>query len=311
ATLTWNAASGAVSYNVKRSTTSGGTYTTISTAGAVTTTSYPDTGLTNGTTYYYVVSAVNGAGESANSTEASATPQPPAPAAPTGLTATPGDHQVALSWGASSGATGYNVYRSATSGSYTTPLNGSPILGTSYTDSSALNGSTYFYVVRAVNGGGSSGNSNQVSATPQPPIPAPPTGLTATPGNNQVALSWSGSGGATSYNVKRSATSGSGYATISGPSGTLTTTSFNDPGAVNGATYYYVVTAQNGGGESGNSAEVSITLAPSAPGPLVATAGDGQVALSWGASSGATSYNVKRSTTSGGPYALVTSVSGT
>src|SRR4029077_8629209 len=118
ATLTWNAASGAVSYNVKRSTTSGGTYTTISTAGAVTTTSYPDTGLTNGTTYYYVVSAVNGAGESANSTEASATPQPPAPAEPRGGSGctTAGDQPVSLSWTAPGGAVdSYNVKRGTSS----------------------------------------------------------------------------------------------------------------------------------------------------------------------------------------------------
>jgi hypothetical protein len=73
--LSWTASSGAVSYNIKRSETAGGPYTTVSTAGAVTGTTYIDTGLTNGTTYYYVVSAVNSsATESVNSTEASAVP---------------------------------------------------------------------------------------------------------------------------------------------------------------------------------------------------------------------------------------------
>ena len=85
--LSWTASSGAASYNVKRSTTSGGPYTTIA---SPTTTSYTDTGLTNGTTYYYVVSAVNAAGESANSTQASATPQLVVPSTPTNVTATAG-----------------------------------------------------------------------------------------------------------------------------------------------------------------------------------------------------------------------------
>ena len=63
---------GATSYNVKRSLTSGGTYATI--AAGVTTSSYMDSGLTNGTIYYYVVSAVNANGESGSSNQASATP---------------------------------------------------------------------------------------------------------------------------------------------------------------------------------------------------------------------------------------------
>jgi cellulose 1,4-beta-cellobiosidase len=70
--LAWTASAGATSYNVKRALTAAGPFTTI--ASNVTATSYTNTGLTNGTTYYYVVSAVNAAGQSANSTVASATP---------------------------------------------------------------------------------------------------------------------------------------------------------------------------------------------------------------------------------------------
>src|SRR5690348_8525989 len=89
--LSWAPISGAVSYNVKRSTTSGGPYTIIATG--ITATSYLDTSVTNGTTYYYVVSAVNSCGESGNSNQASATPCS-APASPTGLSATAGNAQV-------------------------------------------------------------------------------------------------------------------------------------------------------------------------------------------------------------------------
>ena len=72
ASLSWSASSGATSYTVKRSTTNGGPYTAVATG--LTGTSHADTGLTNGTTYYYVVSAVNADGESANSAQASVTP---------------------------------------------------------------------------------------------------------------------------------------------------------------------------------------------------------------------------------------------
>lgn len=69
--LVWIAVSGATSYNVKRGTATGGPYTTVS---SPITASFNDTGLTNFTTYYYVISAVNSAGESGGSTQVSATP---------------------------------------------------------------------------------------------------------------------------------------------------------------------------------------------------------------------------------------------
>ncbi len=68
--LTWSAATGATSYNIKRSTTSGGPYPTIGTSSTL---NYTDNDLTIGRTYHYVVSAVNGAGESGNSTQAAVT----------------------------------------------------------------------------------------------------------------------------------------------------------------------------------------------------------------------------------------------
>src|SRR5215470_11396485 len=86
--LTWSASGGAVGYYVKRSTTSGGPYAQVSAQGGVT---FTDTSLTNGTKYFYVVSSYNSKAESANSAEVSATPSAPAPAAPTGLTAGPGN----------------------------------------------------------------------------------------------------------------------------------------------------------------------------------------------------------------------------
>jgi hypothetical protein len=174
ASLTWAAGGGAASYNVKRGTASGGPYTTV---GSPAGTTYADTSLTNGTAYYYVVTAVNATGESGNSNQATATPKaaPTAPAAPLNLTATGGNQQVSLAWTASTGATSYNVKRTATNGGpYTTVA--SPA-GTSYTDTTVTNGTTYYYVVTAVSASGESVNSNQASATPSatPTAPAPPT----------------------------------------------------------------------------------------------------------------------------------------
>src|SRR5207237_3845689 len=91
--------------------------------------------------------------------------QPSAPAPPTGLTATGTAGTVLLNWGSSPGADSYNVKRSSTAGGpYTTIQSG--VLGTAYTDASVVHGTTYYYVVTAVNSLGESGNSNEASATP-------------------------------------------------------------------------------------------------------------------------------------------------
>jgi hypothetical protein len=74
--LSWNAAANATGYNVKQATVSGGLYTTVATNLPFLT--YTNTGLANGTLYYFVVSATNSVGESANSIEASARPVSPA-----------------------------------------------------------------------------------------------------------------------------------------------------------------------------------------------------------------------------------------
>jgi endoglucanase Acf2 len=91
-----------------------------------------------------------------------------APAAPTGLAATARyAYEIDLSWAAPSGAvTGYNVFRGTTAGGESaTPLNATPLTGTTYQDTTVTPGTTYYYVIEAVNGAGSSGHSGEASAT--------------------------------------------------------------------------------------------------------------------------------------------------
>ena len=179
------------------------------------------------------------------------------PSVPVGLMATAGNAQVSLSWTASNGATLYYVRRSATSGGPYAQI--SAPSATSYTDTGLTNGTTYFYVVSAYNSAGQSANSSEMSATPTGPStpPAVPANLQATAGNAQVSLSWTASSGATSYHLKRSTTSGSGYTQIAAP----TATSYTDTGLTNGIAYFYVVSALNTAGESANSAQATATPA--------------------------------------------------
>jgi hypothetical protein len=178
-TLTWTAPVGAVTYNVYRGMSAGAEGTTPIATG-ITATTFTDTGLTNGTVYFYVVTAVNAnvnhvpvlPSESAPSAEVSATAGATAPAAPTNLagvasainTAT---STIVLTWNAVPGATSYRVYRS-TSGNGeagTTPI-ATGLTGTTFTDTTGAFGTTYFYKVTAVNAGAESALSNEASATP-------------------------------------------------------------------------------------------------------------------------------------------------
>ncbi len=304
--LSWNAVGGATSYQVFRSTTSN-TFGTTPLA-TPTTTTLTDTGLTNGTTYYYVVKATNASGTSSASAQVSATPVA-APVAPTGLSATPGNAQVALSWNATPGATGYELFRSATSNTYSsTPLVTMASV-TTYTDSGLSNGTLYYYTLKAVNAGGESASSTEVSATPLA-APSSPVNVVAQAGNAQVALSWDNVANATSYQMFRSTTSNT-FGTL--PTQTVSTAAYNDTGLANGTTYYYVVRAVGVGGTSLPSNQVSATPLSAPVAPVVsAQAGNAQVTLSWGGVTNATSYQVFRSMTSNAFDALPTqTVSGT
>ncbi len=302
ATISWNAAAGATGYNVKRSTTSGSGYTSLGSTPTTSASPYLDSGLAAGT-YYYVVSSINTIAtcESANSSPVTANVAGPCqpPAAPS-VTATPGNNTVGLSWAAVSGAVSYSVARSQTTGTgYVTLGTPTPANGTTYTDSQVVNGTTYYYVVTASNGTCNSGNSTEVSASPACTPPSAPAVPTATATMTSVTLTWNATAGATTYQVKRSTTSGSGYVLLQN----VGVTTFTDTTVVTGTTYYYVVAASNGFCSSANSPQVAVTPAcvpPAAPTAVTATPGNGLVTLSWTAPAGATSYLVYRGTTAGG-----------
>lgn len=212
-------------------------------------------------------------------------PEPTAPLAPTGVTASAGTMRVTLSWAAVSDATSYVVKRSdASGGPYTVVASG--VTGTTFADTANLvGGTTYYYVVAAVNAVGSSPDSAQVSATPLPIAPAVPTGVAASAakaqvnGSTTVTLNWDAASGASSYKVKRG-TSASGPFTV--VANAVSGNSYSDTVTANGTTYYYVVSAVNSGGESANSGVASVRPAGPAPSVLTATAiSRSQIRIAW------------------------------
>jgi fibronectin type 3 domain-containing protein len=287
-------------YRVYQGTTSGNKLV-VATLGNVTTTTR--TGLANGTTYYFTVTAVNATGEGAQATEASATPVS-APGAPTNLTATRGNGQVALTWSApasngGSAITAYKLYRGTTTNTETLVQTLGNV--TSYTDISLSNGTTYYYKVTAVNTVGESALSTEALATPAT-VPGAPAGLTATAGNNQVSLSWTapanGGSAITGYKVFRSTTSGS--ETLLTTLGNVT--SYTDPGLTVGTTYYYKVSAANVVGEGAQSGEASAT--PVAAPPLLGEGFEAGSMTGWTATSTMTATSLSPHTGSFAARAL-------
>ena len=298
--LTWNAVSGATSYKVYRATSQNGTYSLL---GTTTATSYTNAGAKAGTTYYYRVKACNDAGLSPYSNIVSGqskavTPKPSAPVVKIGHSATSGKPM--LTWNAVSGATSYKVYR-ATSQNGTYSLLGT-VTATSYTNTGAKAGTTYYYKVKAVNSAGESAFSNVVSG--KTTVTTLTMGHSASSGKPQ--LTWKAVSGAASYRVYRATAKNGAYSVIN----TTKALTYTNVGAALGTTYYYKVEALNAAGKSmGFSAIVEGKVAPVLAVGYSSVSGKPQ--LTWKAVPGATEYQVYRSTQQNSGYSKINTTTST
>ena len=298
--LTWNAVEGATSYRIYRSTSKGSGYSLL---GTTTATSYTNTGAKAGTTYYYRVKACNDAGLSPYSNVVSGkvksvTPKPSAPVVKIGHSASSGKPM--LTWNAVSGATSYKVYR-ATSQNGTYSLLGS-VTATSYTNTGAKAGTTYYYKVKAVNSAGESAYSNVVSG--RATVTTLTMGHSSTSGKPQ--LTWKAVSGAASYKVYRATAKNGAYSVIN----TTKALTYTNVGAALGTTYYYKVEALNAAGKSlGFSAVVDGKVAPVLAVGYSSVSGKPQ--LTWKAVPGATEYQVYRSTQQNRGYSKINTTTST
>ncbi len=303
--ISWtNNANNATNFLIDRS-TDGVNFSQIASVSATVTT-YHDTSLSPGNTYYYEVEASNAAGNSAFSNVFQAsTVTPPAP--PTNLTATNiTTTEVDLSWtDVATNATGIKILKQLGSNSSQVIVTGLAPTTTSYDITGLTPGSPYIFEVDALNSNGPSGATTIAVDT----LPGQVTGVTATGGAGEVTINWTADQGAVNYNVYR-ATSSGGEGTT--PAWTaIAGTSFVDGSAVPGTRYYYEVTAVDPNAasptdptaESAPPAEVSAaaqpgTVAFNAPSGLVGTPQDGpQVQLTWNTNSTTgTGFTVERAT---------------
>ena len=256
-------------FAIYRGTSSGGYGSPLSTFDSNTAT-YNDTTATPGIQYYYVLKAVNTAGSSPASNEATAeatTSAQSVPGAPTDLQAVGHSGYIILSWLApvnlgNPAFTEYRIWRGATAGSLTILVYVNAGILT-YNDTSVANGQAYVYMVKAFNTVGLSLASNEATATASgtgtPTAPSAPLSFTATPGPGKVTLTWSApasNGGAviTGYKIYRS--TGGGAATQIGTTGSGTLT-YQDTTGTAGTTYSYYVVAVNSVGTGAASSSQS------------------------------------------------------
>jgi autotransporter-associated beta strand protein len=252
------------------------------------------------------------------------------PPAPASVAAYAGNDSILVCWPAVPGAMSYNILRSTTNGSgYTRiaanvlgPVCGSGPANATYLDTTAANGTTYYYVVQSVNPAGASANSPQSpavapSAGSPAAAPAAPTGLTATPGNAAVTLNWTASAGANYYTVQRSTLVNTGVGTFNTLrtitlNNNITGTTYTDSSPTNGSIYTYTVVPSNvvGGGSAATTANVTpVPTAPTAaPTAVTAAPGAEEVTLTWAPVTGAVGYVIEVATSPGGPFSVIASV---
>lgn len=274
--LSWDAVPAAGGYNLYRSQVSGVLGPKLN-AAALSASGYTDTNVSNGTTYYYSVTALCSGVESAASTQASALPQAQVAGVPGGVSAVSANSQVTVSWNSVNGAAGYNIWRSTVHLSQGTQLNSSAVTALSYTDTTAVNGTTYYYSVTSLSAGGESVPSAQAMALAHIPAAGAPTGVSASGGNGQITVSWNPVSGATSYNVYYQVTSGVTIGSATKVAGATSPCTIS--GLADAMSYYVIVASANAGGETASN-EVSTSTNPTftllvgaAPGGTVSPSG--------------------------------------
>ena len=294
-TITWSSVFGATGYYVYRSLSESGDYTK---AGEATSSAFTDSGLAGYTTYYYIVSAYNSAGEGIKSDSQVWARTRLGTPTEINTTANSSENSITISWAAEYGADGYYIYYRSSSESNEI-IQTRTSLTTSYTDSD-LPAGTHYYKVAAFNAEDTSSESSDYSVI----ILGAPSGFNKTSAApNSVTISWSSILGATGYDIYCSLSESGPYTLI----GTSTTNSYTDSSGLSPYTaYYYKVSASNTADTGSQSAFFMAKTSLDTPTGVTTTGiSANSVTVNWNAVYGATNYYIYRSESSSGTYTKV------
>jgi fibronectin type 3 domain-containing protein len=295
--LAWNAVNRASGYNIYRSSSVNGTYTKLNLP-LISDVTYDDIGLSSNIGYYYKVSVVVDGIESLQSNAIFGATVLPAPGNLRVTAVT--DASVSLEWNTVTGASGYNVYRSNTENGNYSKVNTIAIASTTFTDTGLAAFTAYYYKIRPVASGAEGLQSTPVSGTTLLAVPSNVRISAVT--DSTISLAWDAVNAASGYNIYRSASENGTYSKVN----TAAVTVFTDTGLNVSTTYYYKISAVKGDNESMRSNAVSCVTLMSAPGNVrISSVTDNSISLAWNAVSGASGYNVYRSTSENGTYTKV------
>ena len=263
-------------FRIERSASSSGPWASVGTVGSNVAVFYDWQAPAPEQQACYRVLAFNSYGDS----EASNVPCTARPAAPTGLVATASGSDVDLSWTDNSSVEdGYQVQRWTSGAGPFDVVATLPANATAYHDA-GLADDVYWYQVKATKDGGTSGSSNNATATVLTRPPVPPSAVDAIPSSSSVvSITWSNSTTASGFRVERS-TDGGGNWVSAGTTGTGET-GFSDAGQASEQQVCYRVIATNSFGESSPS-NMDCTIPPAGPTNLVAAVDvNGSIVLNW------------------------------
>ena len=297
--VSWGAVDGAVEYKVYRATSKTGNYSLKTTTASL---SWTDTTAKAGTTYYYKVKACgsNGAADSAYSAIVSRTCDLARPVVTTSNVASSG--KIKLSWDAIDGAAKYQVYRATSkNGEYTSVKT---TTGTSYTNTSAVAGKTYYYKVVAVHSNSAANSAYSEIKSRTCDLPQPVVTASNVASSGKIQLTWKKIDGAVEYKVYRATSKTGEYKLMK----TTTETSYTNTSAVVGKTYYYKVVAVHSNSAANSTYSEIKSRTCDLPRTVVTAsnvASSGKIKLTWKKIDGAAQYKVYRATSKTGEYTLM------